>query len=571
MRDEDAKVPPGEESAMNHASPPAFTPPFATDAKFLEAVFDAITDGLSIVDADLTILKANAVVNGLFAHAQPLVGKKCYEAYHGSDQPCDYCPCIRALREGTPQVEEIVAAGPAGTRQWLELHAYPLSDDSGKMVGAIEYIRDVSDRKKMENALRESEEHCRSVLESLPLGIHTYRLEPDGHLIFTGANSAADRILNPLIPDREGRTIEEVFPQALETDFPQRLRVLGTRGGCIEIEQVRSDGLGITEALEVFAFRSSPASIVVAFQDVTFRKKAEEALRESEEKFRSLSDQSLQGIGISRGFPPRLVFANPALADMLGYTAEELLSLTAQQVTLLAHRDDRPILLERLMKRLSGEPVSARNEFRLIRKDGSVCWVESFTNEVKFQGASALRAVFIDVTERKTATETLRASEARFRALAESTASAIFITRPEGIMYVNPAFSDLTGYSAEEVSSMIFRDIIHPDHYAEAQAMAKALRRRARCSPARGIQNQHPKRGTPLGGLHRNPDRNRRRVRPFGHRIQHHGSQTGHGRPHSERVASEPRPGHCPDSELGAQRRNRRRVLVGRALPASGV
>lgn len=118
--------------------------------RFLAAVFNGIQDGISVLDRDLNILQVNQAMDKLYAHQLPLAGKKCFQAYHGRKKPCRVCPTVRAIRQKTPQVDTVPLVGSDNRRGWLELHAFPLFDPSGRVDGVIEYVRDISERKLLE-------------------------------------------------------------------------------------------------------------------------------------------------------------------------------------------------------------------------------------------------------------------------------------------------------------------------------------------------------------------------------------------------------------------------------------
>jgi len=118
--------------------------------RFLEAVFNGIQDGISVLDRDLNILQVNQAMNRLYAHQVPLAGKKCFQAYHGRKKACRVCPTLRAIKSKTPQVDIVPLVGGNNRRGWLELHAFPLFDQAGRINGVIEYVRDISERKLLE-------------------------------------------------------------------------------------------------------------------------------------------------------------------------------------------------------------------------------------------------------------------------------------------------------------------------------------------------------------------------------------------------------------------------------------
>ena len=122
----------------------------AASERSLRDLFDAIQDGVSVLDADLNIVRVNRTVEQWYSHAMPLEGRRCFEVYQGRCDPCDPCPCARALREGTLQMDVVPMVAPEGRKGWIELFAFPMLDAEGKATGVVEYARDVTERKRAE-------------------------------------------------------------------------------------------------------------------------------------------------------------------------------------------------------------------------------------------------------------------------------------------------------------------------------------------------------------------------------------------------------------------------------------
>jgi diguanylate cyclase (GGDEF)-like protein/PAS domain S-box-containing protein len=120
--------------------------------RFLNSIFSSIQDGLSILDADLNVIQVNPTMEKWYSHAMPIIGKKCYEAYHGRHTPCVRCPSMQALKTGESAYETVPKVGPNNKIVgWLDLYSFPLLDTlTGKMKGVIEYVRDISQHKKAE-------------------------------------------------------------------------------------------------------------------------------------------------------------------------------------------------------------------------------------------------------------------------------------------------------------------------------------------------------------------------------------------------------------------------------------
>jgi PAS domain S-box-containing protein len=198
-------------------------------------------------------------------------------------------------------------------------------------------------------------------------------------------------------------------------------------------------------------------------RDVTEKKKAEKALKESEEKYKTLVEQSLQGVLVAQGPVPRIVFANATMSKILGYTPEEMISFSPQQTLELVHPDDRELFFGRFKDRLEGNSPPSNYMIRGVRKDGTIVWLELSSSRIDYDGRPAAQAMFMDITERKKAEECLRQSEEKFRTIVENSQDVIMLTKPDGIIsYLSPSCSRVLGYDPEDlVGKQPW--IIHPD------------------------------------------------------------------------------------------------------------
>ena len=176
------------------------------------------------------------------------------------------------------------------------LHLHPLKDERGRLLYFEGLIEDISERKQAENALQASEARFRALLEATPLGLHQYELLADGRLVFSGANPAADRILGVDHQGMIGMPIEDAFPTHRQTEIPALYRRVAQEGMPYSCEQIAYQDDQIQGVFEIHAFQTGPSRMAVFFQDVTAKKKAEEALRESEEKFRMLIERNSDGV-----------------------------------------------------------------------------------------------------------------------------------------------------------------------------------------------------------------------------------------------------------------------------------
>ncbi len=118
--------------------------------RFLEDVFDGLQDGISVLDRDLNIVRANTWMERMYAHQAPLKGKKCYVVYQQRDTVCPWCPSVEALSTGETHSTEVPYPNEEKPKGWIDLSAFPLRNEHGEVTGVIEYVKDISDRKRAE-------------------------------------------------------------------------------------------------------------------------------------------------------------------------------------------------------------------------------------------------------------------------------------------------------------------------------------------------------------------------------------------------------------------------------------
>jgi PAS domain S-box-containing protein/putative nucleotidyltransferase with HDIG domain len=209
-------------------------------------------------------------------------------------------------------------------------------DAQDKLLKMFGVIQDITERKQVEEALRESEELYRKMNENSPLGMHFYRLERN-ELIFVGANPSADKLLGTDNSQFIGETIGEAFPPLMQTEVPERYHEAAARGISWSTEQIAYEDKQIKGAFEVRAFQTTPGNMVAVFADITARKQAEDQMRQRVVELETLYES---GLAINQLLDPKEIGqkAIELLEQKLGwyYTAVILYHSQDDSLELLA-------------------------------------------------------------------------------------------------------------------------------------------------------------------------------------------------------------------------------------------
>lgn len=139
--------------------------------QFLEDMFDAIQDGIGVLDRHFNIIRVNNMMEKMHPDKVPLVGKKCYDAYHDRDSICPWCPSVRAMETGETQTGTVPYVRPDKSDGWCELSAFPLKDTDGQVTGIIEYAKDVTERKQIHEILDRKQKNLEAIFDATPVGM----------------------------------------------------------------------------------------------------------------------------------------------------------------------------------------------------------------------------------------------------------------------------------------------------------------------------------------------------------------------------------------------------------------
>ncbi len=181
--------------------------------EILAEIVSSLTDGVCVVDHCLTIVFANVAQESRHGRQAPLVGKKCYEVFHGRKSPCEVCPVRTTLATGLPAKETVKIGNGAGA-VWREIRTFPLADRvTGKMSGVIEVVRDVTEERRIQETLRQRETRLEALWEEAPVAYHL--VDTQGTIV--AVNRAEETLLGYSREEMVGRSIFDfVAPEQVE-------------------------------------------------------------------------------------------------------------------------------------------------------------------------------------------------------------------------------------------------------------------------------------------------------------------------------------------------------------------
>jgi len=334
---------------------------------------------------------------------------------------------------------------------------YIVRDEKGKAIRMMGSMMDITELKQAEAAIKESEAKYRAFFENSMDGI--LLSDQEGKIL--AANPAACEVFGMTeteICTESSNSLLDIDDPNLQHFFEERNKTGKVRG---ELNMLRKDGSKFIADFASTTFRNANGeqrnSIIL--RDVSERKKIELELKEAEEKFRNLVEQSLVGVYIIQD--GKFAYVNPQLAVLLGYQSEELINKV--NVIDVVHPNYKKTVTENIRLRLEGLKDSIHYEIEAITKQNEIIQAELYGSRTEYKGKPAIIGTTIDISHRKKAEEALRKSEQRYRSLIEQASDYIMITDTKGnFIDVNSSLCKVFGYTKEELLTMNASGIISP-------------------------------------------------------------------------------------------------------------
>jgi len=442
---------------------------------FLASIVESSDEAIMGAALDGTIVSWNRGAEELYGYtSQEMIGKNA-ALLAPPDRRDEVGRHLESIGEGcTISPYDTVRQKKDGSRVDIAISFSPIRNSAGQIVGAAGIARDINRRLQVEKKLRESEELFRQAFEHAPFGMCVTDL--GGH--FLQVNATLCRILGYSQQELVAKSWTELtHPDDRIPSLTISEQMRNHPNETVEIQKryIHPSGATVWARVKVSVVRDSvgtPLFHVGHVEDITERKRAEEALYESEDRFRVMADSCPTMLWVT-GADGRIQFVNRMLRELTGTTFEQM---EGGSWRLLIHPDDAAGYVGAFQHAVR-EQAAFRAEARVRRADGEWRWLGSFAQPRLSPGGEFLGHIGLssDITDRRLAEQRLRNSEEKFRQLAESIHEVFWMMPPAGneMLYVSPAYEQVWERTCDSLyqNAMSWTQAIHPDDVEKAHLL----------------------------------------------------------------------------------------------------
>jgi len=436
----------------------------------LRVIFDSIGEAVTVVDLDGNVVDANKEALRLhgFGSKDEIIGRKASEMVAPVDRERSVNDAIKSLKSPYLSGRTEYKLIDAGGREFDgEFNVAVIKDNKGKPAGFIGIARDISERKKAEEALRKSEEKYRDLVDNerdVILSVDALGFITSINPAVKGWGFTPEEIL--------GKNFIELVPEdwreIIAVDMRKALLEAGEMTAEIKIVSKNGEVLPIEYSAKVIQDEGKYAGVRCIVRDIKERKKAEEALHDSEERFRLAVNATKDGLW-EWNIQTNQEFFSPRWCEIIGYSFDDPeLPHTYNSWASRIHPDDYDHVISAMNNHLE-KGTRYDIDYRHRHKSGEYRWQNSKGQSVLDKSGKPTKMVgcISDISERKRAEEALRGSEERYRLLAENATDVIWIVSMDmRLTYVSPSVTRLLGYTVEETLARAMDESYTPASFA---------------------------------------------------------------------------------------------------------
>jgi len=371
-------------------------------------------------------------------------------------------------------------------------------------------MRDISERRQMEEKIKTSEKRLREIFKMMEAGGGIYKAVDGGEdFIIIEFNRPTEwKDLLKTLNNLEGKRILDVFPACKEYGLLDVFQRVWKSGNPEYHPVIIYDGQELKSWRKNYVFKLSSGEIVALYEDITESKRMEKDLIESESLFRSIFDTTPDPINLNRLSDGKFILVNRTFLELTGYKKNEVIGKTALDINIWKDLNKRAQFFDQLLAE------SQVNDFEaLFRcKDGTILTTLVSAKLLSYKNDPHLLAVTKDITELKKAelslvdahkklakryevsTEKLKETEIKYSTLIEALLTGVYMCEGEKIIFINKQFAEMFGYEREELLKMNMIDLIHPDDRKNFQTVCKIP------TPIKAIDGEFELRGVRKNG-----------------------------------------------------------------------